>query len=130
MSARPQSTHESCDLYNEDIMNAVSGLENVHCISIAFDGLATETNFIWTNLVVFMKGNSSTVTMTDYNHAAKNIRTQLVLGSSIVIWGKAVFYVSVLKLVGVALELFRGVDNYASGINILNLCSSDTIIKL
>ena len=46
ISARPQSTNESCDSYNEDIMNAVSGLENVHCISIAFDGLATETNFI------------------------------------------------------------------------------------
>ena len=65
--ACPQSINESYDSYNEDIMKAVSGLENVHCISMAFDGLASETNFIRTNLVAFMKGNSSTVAITESN---------------------------------------------------------------
>ena len=37
LSARPQSTNESCDSFNEDIMSAVSGLENVQYISIAFE---------------------------------------------------------------------------------------------
>ena len=91
LSNHPQSTNESCDSYNEDIMNAVSGLVNVHCISIAFDGSVMETNSIQTNLVVFMKGNSNTVVMTDCNHAAKNIRSQIVLGSSIITRGQVCF---------------------------------------
>ena len=96
ISARPQSSNESCDDYNYDILHAVSGLTNVHCVSIAFDGLSTETNFIRTNLIAFMKGTNSTVAMTDCNHAAKNLRSQLVLGSSIVTGGDAAFDVSVL----------------------------------
>ena len=71
ISARPQSTNESCDNYNYDIMHAVSGLTNVHFVSITFDGLSKETNFIQTNLIVFMKGNNSTVAMIDCIHAAK-----------------------------------------------------------
>ena len=41
ISARPQSTNERCDDYNYMIMNAVNGLDNVFCVSIAFDGLST-----------------------------------------------------------------------------------------
>ena len=129
ISARPQSTNESCDSYNSDIMHAVSDLENVHCISIAFDGLSTETNFIRSNLISFMKGNSNTVAMTDCNHAAKNLRSQLVLGSSIVIGGDAAFDVGILRLAGISPELYR-VEDYASDVIVLKLCSSDTIFKL
>ena len=64
-------------------MNTVSDIHYVHCMSIAFDGLAIETKFIRTNLMAFMKGASNTVAMTDCNHAAKNMRLQLVLGSKI-----------------------------------------------
>ena len=91
ISARPQSTNERCDEYNYSVMNSVKGLENVFCISIAFDGLSTETDFIRTNLIAFMKGSSNTVAMTDCNHAAKNIRSQLVLGSTIITAGEALF---------------------------------------
>ena len=110
-------------------MHSVSDLDNVHCISIAFDGLSTETNFIRTNLISFMKGNSNTVSMTDCNHAAKNIRSQLVLGTTIVTGGDAVFDVGILRLAGVSSELYR-VEDYASDVVVLKLCSSDTIFKL
>ena len=46
ISACPQSTNESCDEYNYNIMNTVLGLDNVHCIPISFDGLSTETKLI------------------------------------------------------------------------------------
>ena len=65
-------------------MNSISDLDNIHRISIAFDGLATGENFILSNLIALIKGNNNTVTMIHYNHTAKNIRSQLVLGSSIV----------------------------------------------
>ena len=67
--------------------------------------------------------------MTDCNHATKNLRSQLVLGSSIVTGGHVAFDVSVVELVGVSLELYR-VDDYASDVIVLKLCSSDTILKL
>ena len=79
-------------------MYAVSDITNVHCVSIAFDGLSTETHFIRKNLIAFMKGTNNTVAMTDCNHAAKNLRSQLVLGSNIVTGGDAAFDVSIYNL--------------------------------
>ena len=129
LSARPQSTNEFSDDYNYDIIHSVSCLTNFHCVSIAFDGVSTETNFIQTNLIAFMKVNNSTVAMTDCNHAAKNLISQLVLGSSVVTGGDAAFDVSVLQLAGISSELYR-VDDYASDVIVLKLCSCDTIFKL
>ena len=100
IAAQPQSSNEPCNEYNYDIKNTVSDLYNVHCISIAFGGLATETNFICKNLFTFIKGKSYTVAMTDCNHAAKNMRSQLVLGSSIVTGGDAAFDVGILRTGG------------------------------
>ena len=60
--------------------------------------MSAETNFICSNLISFMKGNSNTVATTDCNHAAKNLRSQLVLGSSIVTVGDAAFDVGILSL--------------------------------
>ena len=129
ISARPQSTNQRCDDYNYMIMNAVNGLNNVFCVSIAFDGLSTETEFIRTNLIAFMKGSSNIVAMTDCNHAAKNMRSQLVLGSTIVMAGEALFDVSILRIAGVSPELYK-VNDYTSDIVVLKLCESDTIHKL
>ena len=76
-----------------------------------------------------MKENSNTVSMTDCNHAAKNIRSQLVLGTTIVTGGDAAFDVGILRLAGVSSELYR-VEDYASDVVVLKLCSSDTVFKL
>ena len=129
IAARPQSTNEVADDYNSSLLHAVDDIENVHCVSMAFDGLAAETNFIRNHLISFMNGNSNTVVMTDCNHAAKNIRSQLVLGSDIVTGGKAFFDVGILRLAGVSVDLYR-VNDYDSDVLVLKLCSSDTINKL
>ena len=129
IAARPQSTNEVADDYNIAILHSVDDIKNVHCISMAFDGLAAEIYFIRRNLISFMKGNSNIVVMTDHNHAAKNIRSQLVLGSDIVTGGKAIFDVGILRLAGISVDLYR-VSDYASDILVLKLCSSDTINKL
>ena len=76
-----------------------------------------------------MNGTSGTVAMTDCNHAAKNIRSQLVLGSEVVTGGNAIFDVGLLCLAGVSVDLYR-VSDYASDVLVLKLCSSDTINKL
>ena len=93
---------------------------------MAFDGLAAEIYFIRRNLISFMNGYSNIVVMTDHNHAAKNIRSQLVLGSDIVTGGKAIFDVGILQLAGISVDLYM-VTDYASDILVLNFCSSDTI---
>ena len=46
IAARPQSTNELSDEYNTNILHSTDCLKNVYLVSIAFDGLATETNFI------------------------------------------------------------------------------------
>jgi len=96
---------------------------------MAFDGLAEETYFIRSYLISFMNGTSNTVVMTDCNHAANNIRSQLVLGSDIVTGGNALFDVGILRLAGVPIDLYR-VSDYASDVLILKLCRSNTIDKL
>ena len=127
IAARPQATNEVADEYNSSILHAVDDIPNVHCVSM--DGLAAETYFIRSNLILFMNGNTNTVVMTDCNHAAKNIQSQLVLGSDIVTGGNALFDVGILHLAGVSIDLYR-VSDYASDVVVLKLCSSETIDKL
>ena len=87
IAAQPQSTNEPSDDYNLLIINAVDNIPNVHCISMAFDDLATESEFVRRNLLTFINGTINSVMMTDCNHAAKNLRSQLVLGTTIVSGG-------------------------------------------
>ena len=60
-------------------------------MSIAFDGVTSESQFIHNYLVSFMKGISQTVAMMDCNRATKNMRSQLVLGSTVVTGGDVFF---------------------------------------
>ena len=76
-----------------------------------------------------MNGTTNSVVMTDCNHATKNLRSQLVLGTTIVSGGNAIFDVGILSLAGVPQELYR-VNDYASDVLVLKLCSSATINKL
>ena len=46
IAAHPQSTNELCNEYNDSILHAVDNVHNVHCVSMAFDGLVTETEFV------------------------------------------------------------------------------------
>ena len=46
MATRLKSTNEVANDYNDMILHAVGNIHNVHCVSTAFDGLATETAFV------------------------------------------------------------------------------------
>lgn len=75
-----------------------------------------------------MNGSSNTVLMTDCNHAAKNMCSQLVLGSIIITAGDAVFDVGLLRIAGVSLDLYC-VNDYASDVLVIKICSGQTIGK-
>ena len=85
--------------------------------------------FLRKHMITFMNGTINSVVMTDCNHVVKNLRSQLVLGTSIVSGGDAIFDVVILQLAGVSQDLYRGID-YASDVLVLQLCSSNTINKL
>ncbi len=86
-------------------MDSLSGLKNVCCLLIAFDGLATETAFRCSNRIACIQGSSNTVVMIECNHAAKNMRCQFVLGSTIVTGSNVLFDVSILRIAGISPEL-------------------------
>ena len=52
--ARPQSTNEALDNYNNLILRCVDDIPNVYCVSITFNGLAKERNLICCNLISFV----------------------------------------------------------------------------
>ena len=77
----------------------------------------------------FMNDTSQTVAMTYCINAAKNKRLQIVLGRSVITGGIVLFNVGVLRLADVNSELYC-VNNHASDIAVLKLCSGITISKL
>ncbi len=66
-----QSTNEISDEYNNSISYSADSIQNVQCVSIAVDGLASESQFMRNNLVSFMNGTSQAVAMMDCNHGQK-----------------------------------------------------------
>ncbi len=72
-----------------------------------------------------MSGTTNSVVMTDCNHAAKNLRLQLVLGTNIVSGGNTIFDVGLLPLACVPANLYH-VSDYTSDLLVLKLCSSNT----
>lgn len=129
LCVHPQSSNAVSEEYNNAIFCSVDGIKNVQSVSIAFDGLASEGKFIHKHLISFMNGTSQTLAMTNCNHVAKNMHLQLVLGSTMIIGGKGFFNVGILMLTGVTQELYC-VNDYASDVAVLKLCSSETISKL
>ena len=78
----------------------------------------------------FMNDTSQTVAMTYCINAAKNKRLQIVLGRSVITGGIVLFNVGVLRLADVNSELYYCINNRASDIAVLKLCSGITISKL
>ena len=56
MATRLKSTNEVANDYNDMILHAVDNIPNAHCVSTAFDGFATETEFVRKKMVAFMNG--------------------------------------------------------------------------
>ena len=60
-------------------------------MSIVFDELSTETKVVHCNLVVFKKGSSNVMDITDCDCATKNLRSHLVLGRITIVCDNAAF---------------------------------------
>ena len=65
----------------------------------------------------------------DVNHVAKALRSQLVLGSSMVMIGNLLVDPGLFQVAKVNSDLFR-VRDFTSDKNVLQLCSGETILKL
>ncbi|KAI9918670.1 hypothetical protein PsorP6_012266 [Peronosclerospora sorghi] len=81
-----ESTNELSD-FNEYIVDIVTSLDDVRLVSVSCDGLASESDFIRGKLLDFFQSKSSTLGLMDMNHVAKALRSQLVLGSSLITAG-------------------------------------------
>eukprot|EP00918_Siedleckia_nematoides_P004456 GHVU01009917.1.p1 GENE.GHVU01009917.1~~GHVU01009917.1.p1 ORF type:complete len:1028 (+),score=110.56 GHVU01009917.1:417-3500(+) len=129
VAARPQSTNECTEDYNKRTVDTIKSSEHLSLVSVAVDGLSAESGFVRDGLLDFMLGVENTVYFVDPNHVAKAVRSQLVLGTSIVTLGDAVVDPGLFLAAGVKQELYR-VDDYASDGLVLELCSEATLGKL
>ncbi|KAI9910511.1 hypothetical protein PsorP6_010244 [Peronosclerospora sorghi] len=85
--ARPQSTNECTPEFNTLLESAVKSNPRVRPLSMVFDGVSSEADYVRDMLVDFLNGRGDTVSVVDPNHVAKAVRSQLILGSNIVLAG-------------------------------------------
>ncbi|KAI9915275.1 hypothetical protein PsorP6_008360 [Peronosclerospora sorghi] len=109
LAARPHSTNELSD-FNEYIVDIVTSLDDVRLVSVSCDGLASESDFIRGKLLDFLQSKSSTLGLMDMNHVAKALRSQLVLGSSLITVGANIVDTGMLLEAGIAKELVQVTD--------------------
>eukprot|EP00918_Siedleckia_nematoides_P081091 GHVU01177873.1.p1 GENE.GHVU01177873.1~~GHVU01177873.1.p1 ORF type:complete len:768 (+),score=67.45 GHVU01177873.1:515-2818(+) len=126
LAARPQKPNERCDEYNLLVVNSVKSCGMVRLVSVAVDGLASESYYIRDGLIDFMLGRDTCVYFVDPNHVAKAMRSQLILGTCVIIMGSTAFDPGLFYAAGVKTELFR-VDDYTSDGLVLQLCSASTL---
>eukprot|EP00918_Siedleckia_nematoides_P094948 GHVU01208473.1.p1 GENE.GHVU01208473.1~~GHVU01208473.1.p1 ORF type:complete len:668 (+),score=68.59 GHVU01208473.1:414-2417(+) len=129
IAARPQSTNECTKPYNVEVVNAVERCPDVTLVSVAFDGLSSDSAYVRDGLVEFLVGKRSSVFLLDPNHAAKALRSQLVLGSRVVTLGRHLVDPGLLAVAGVKKELVA-VSDFTSDVVVLELCSEETLNKL
>lgn len=118
IGARPQTTNERCDAFNDSLIKSVQNAGGI-LVSVAFDGLSAETVFIRDYFLNFLKGRTQTVGIVDPNH----------VGSGICCIGNSCFDVGLLQMAGVASNLYR-VDDFASDAVVLELASAKSIDKV
>jgi hypothetical protein len=111
------------------LLECCSNRGSCHVASISFDGLSTESEFIVNQLVSFMDGRTNYVGSVDPNHAAKSLRSQLVLGAQVCTAGNCVFDTGLFKLGLVSADLYC-VRDFASDGTVLELTIPNTIDKL
>ncbi|KAI9906910.1 hypothetical protein PsorP6_003978 [Peronosclerospora sorghi] len=123
-----ESTNELSD-FNEYIVDIVTSLDDVRLVSVSCDGLASESDFIRGKLLDFLQSKSSTLGLMDMNHVAKALRSQLVLGSSLITAGANIVDPGLLLEAGIAKALVQ-VTDYTSDALVLRLGSLQFMDKL
>lgn len=77
----------------------------------------------------YLDGQTNVVSLKDTNYNMKNLRYQLVGGSSITVLGKEVVDPFLLKIAGITTELWK-IDDYASDLIVLRLASTRILTKI
>jgi hypothetical protein len=129
IAARPQTKNEKSDEFNQSLLECCSHRGDCHVASISYDVLSMESEFIVNQLVSFMDGRTHSVGSVDPNHAAKSLRSQLVIGAQVCTAGNCVFDTGLFKLGLVSADLYC-VRYFASDGTVLELTSPNTIDKL
>ena len=129
ITARSQSSNENCPDYNNLLIDTLVKHPKIKLISVSFDGLSNEAQCIRNSIVDYLMGKSNFIGLMDINHVAKAMRSQLVLGSSIVKIGDSLFDPGLFQEANVNSDLFR-VKDFTSDKIVLQLCSRETMLKL
>ncbi|KAI9905778.1 hypothetical protein PsorP6_014073 [Peronosclerospora sorghi] len=110
IASRPQSTNECTPELNTLLESAVKSNPRVRLLSIAFDGVSSESDYVRDMLADFLNGRGDTVSVVDPNHVAKAVRSQLILGSNIVLAVEYLVDPGLLPAANVGKELYQVTD--------------------
>ena len=112
----PQTTNENND-FAEVCINACKAaakqVGKLTIVNTSTDGVACEVEGNKKLTCAYLRGEENQVALPDPNHNVKNLRYQLGGGSSPASIGEHVFDPQMLKISGIATELWR-IDDYAS----------------
>ncbi len=89
----------------EACISAASEAENTVVLNTSTDGVSCEVKWNYEQLLSYLQGKSSVLSMPDTNHNVKNLCYQLIGGSWAASIGSHVFDPMLLKLAGVKGEL-------------------------
>jgi hypothetical protein len=128
----PQTINDSND-YTERVIKycnqAAKSDANIAVLNASTDGVSCEVEFNKICTLKYLDGKSNTISLPDTNHNVKNLRYQLIGGSSAATLGHYCFDPYMLLIAGVTKEVIR-VEDYASDALVLRLASVKTIEKL
>lgn len=129
---RPQTINENNDfgkVVMEACVTACNDDGNAAVLNTTTDGVSSEVQWNLRVMTGFLSGNVNYVSLPDTNHNVKNLRYQLIGGSSCAVIGSYVFDPWYLKLAGIHQKLWR-IDDFASDAVVLSLASAKTIQRL
>ena len=133
VAARPQSNNECSDfvqgMEQAAITTATSAMRKCSFAGFTVDGVSSESNDVRRSICDFLSCKIDHVGSTDTNHNQKSMRYQYIGGSGTVCIGVCVVDSDLLRLAGIAKDLWRPND-FASDLLVLNLASYNSVKKL
>ncbi|KAI9909473.1 hypothetical protein PsorP6_014789 [Peronosclerospora sorghi] len=122
IATRPHSTNKCTPEFITLLESAVKSHPRVRLLSMAFDGVSSEDDYVRDMLVDVSNGRGYTVPIVDPNNVAKAVRSQLILGSNIVLAGDYLVDPGLLPDANVSKELYQ-VTDYTSDLLVIRLYS-------
>lgn len=107
LCGRPQTKNEQSS-FNQDVMDWLGpDNDSYKVLSVAVDGVSSDKDFAFKNLLKYLRGELSWTPQTDANHNMKNWRYQLLGGAMIANIGKFVIDCDLLRVASVSKDLWR-----------------------